>query len=503
MGVTTILSYDGLVTGSTELRKHNEFKYKEGVYDDNKQGQLIDYFKKYDKQKKGEPFFDAFLTAIAFSKEKKTWIPIKYADGNENKGYKSTLKTDVYHESNFELDNDNDKYQKYIGGKHIFMMCPMSKELLDDITEEITKNITGGNDNLYIHIQGEASQSDGECDYTGMTPKEGGGLFGEAFNLYSGGEEMRKFRSFVNDKKIQCYAVKPKPRVPAEEKISFPHKYTENEEDKEEIIEIPQFYESAYNDILLFSSNAAGTPSDIKLQYNKLKVLKVYQDLTDKDNLASLAMIGHLADPSFSISGTKQIELGLVGFRIYSSNSIGFEKVGSPTTFHLPFIFGKINGTDEVFKPADKRNDNGNTKFLTRLTYDFYDSASRGFFDIIDNHCPNKFHQVNLGIVDGMETVSKSLRCPFNMSLYYFPEDTYMELYEYEKDLINPPEQQQQQPPPEQQQQQQPQVPTQLTGGGKSLKKYKTPHRSYNFSKSKSVIRNNTRKKRKSKKPNK
>ena len=227
-------------------------------------------------------------------------------------------------------------------------------------------------------------------------------------------------------------------------------------------------------------------------------------------------MIGHLADPS------DRIMLGLVGFRIYSSNSIGFGKPGGHT-FNFS-SFGKIVGTNEVYKPADKITENGNVEFLKKLTNDFYKRASGEFSKIINEHIPNTFvgdHPTtgeggvgedpttgegevgfkDLGIVDGTGPFSKSLRSPFNMSLYYFPKDTYMGLNEKEEKSINPlpsdptallP------PPPTA-----PALPLPPKVGGKSLKKYKTPHRSYNFSKSKSVIRNNTRKKRKSKKPNK
>ena len=407
-------------------------------------------------------------------------------------------KKEITLEEKDEKNEKNEEYEKYIGGKHIFMMCPMSETLLKDIEKEIDEAIKA-DQNLYIHIQGEASQGGevevvGEaglvgttivfqCNYTKMTTKVGGGFFGEAFNLYSGGVEIQRFREIVKSNEIRCFAVKPSVKDGEGNIVKVGDKVGD-EIDRE----IPKFYADAYNDILYFSTipTTAPPPPKLKSKYNNLNVLKVYQDLTDKDNLASLAMIGHLVNPS------DRIMLGLVGFRIYSSTSKPIPEGGDilQSSFSLPFKFGTF-GEDakEVFKPADKTNGKGNVEFLTDLTQDFYERASRGFFDIINEHCPEKFHKENLGIVDGgTETFSKSLRSPFNMSLYYFPEDTHMKLEEKkkEKELINPPS-------------------YSSEGGGKSRKKVisKTPHHSYNFSKSKSVIRNNTRKKRKSKKPNK
>ena len=72
---TYILSYNGLVTGSKNLRKHNQVEAKKHQYTTNNDGYdykdqqdnlIFQYFKKYDlpdqgKGKLDEPFFDGYL----------------------------------------------------------------------------------------------------------------------------------------------------------------------------------------------------------------------------------------------------------------------------------------------------------------------------------------------------------------------------------------------------------------------------------------------------------
>ena len=103
-----ILSYDGVVTGSNQLRSYNarvvSKTYGNNPTGDNPTG-LIDYYHKYDNdcEKKKEPFFDGFLAHMAFlnlkDKEKYNlsninYYNIKYVDTEQdNTGELSQLRT--------------------------------------------------------------------------------------------------------------------------------------------------------------------------------------------------------------------------------------------------------------------------------------------------------------------------------------------------------------------------------------------------------------------------
>lgn len=426
-----VLSYDGVVTGSKELRNYNKSTVSKEY--DEYTGELIDYYKKYDKVKANEPFFDGFLAHMAFfnteqpdSLEKYSlkginYYPIEYQDDEDkNTGEKSKLKTTSVNyktpDSNFRTNTN------YEGGDHIFLLCPTSEKVFETIDAILAKpNETP----LFIHIQGEAIKSPGgtkrhgdneQCQDTGMTAS-GGGMFGEAFNLFSGGIEIQKLRKRLTEISAKIYSVKPKCTDAVENQasknpVTGGDAATGKLEQANQVLP-PKYYIQANRDILEFSKE--GSDKDIN-NFLKLNVIRVFQDITDKDNLASLAIIGKLKKNSESIP------LMLVGFRIYRSSSIPFPS-------HT-FNFGVLRDKPEFEKPGDTRgNDYGNIKFLKDETNEFYEKSTNGFMDVLKSILVNnEFTKENGGIADGTEEISKSLRAPFNMSLYFFPPETYMDV---------------------------------------------------------------------------
>ena len=84
----------------------------------------------------------------------------------------------------------------------------------------------------------------------------------------------------------------------------------------------------------------------------------------------------------------------------------------------------------EFMKPAGDYK-TGNVRFERGITKRFYDAQYDGFKAILDTtkNGGNGVELKNRGkkaIVDGLKELSDSKRAPFNMSLYWFPEGTYM-----------------------------------------------------------------------------
>ena len=445
-----ILSYDGVVTGSNQLRSYNarvvSEKYKDYHTSGDNPTDLIDYYDKYDNvcKKKNEPFFDGFLAHMAFlnvnEKEVKeyynlsdiNYYKIDYADTeHDNTGELSQLRTTNTDAVEYDFRNK----KRYDDGEHIFLLCPTSVEVHDKIFEILQKyesesesntnyksNSNSNSKNLFIHIQGEAINNDNgnprneenkRCKDTGMTPKEKGGLFGEAFNLFSGGIQIKKLRKvFKDSKNIEIYSVKPDCNDKKKEK-----------EEIEEIEDPPDYYVKANKDILEFSKRKSCDESPQELHYNfiKLNVTVVAQDILDKDNLASLAIIG-------SLKKHTKTELLIVGFRIYNSSTIPDYKTMDITRF-------RKNKNGEVEKPNDNRNketnEHGNIKFLKDDTHKFHMISSIGFMNVLNQtiwDICDKFVMEYGGIVDGTEDKSESLRAPFNMSAFTFCKGTYMDV---------------------------------------------------------------------------
>ena len=142
------------------------------------------------------------------------------------------------------------------------------------------------------------------------------------------------------------------------------------------------------------------------------------QDILDKDNLASLAIIG-------SLKKHTKTELLIVGFRIYNSSTIPDYKTMDITRF-------RKNKNGEFEKPNDKRNKNtnehGNIAFLKDDTHKFHMISSIGFMNVLNQTIWDKFVMEYGGIVDGTDVQSESLRAPFNMSAFTFCKGTYMDV---------------------------------------------------------------------------
>ena len=223
--------------------------------------------------------------------------------------------------------------------------------------------------------------------------------------------------------------------------------FSENE------IPIPIYYENVYNNVMDISSNFKVPKYGSFV--NLSDEIQVYQDGTDKDNLASLILLAKYnenetdEEEDIRKRNETKIKVDFIGLRIYRSSSSPF---GSPINPGSTFDFGnkpenvrmgdKLDNFYEYSKPADKNGYvKGNFLFdkIDRIrTIEFYKNQRKGFIETLRNaengdgiknisfdDVPE--NNVGLYIVDGLENLSKSLRAPFNMALFYFAPDTYQE----------------------------------------------------------------------------
>lgn len=439
-----VVSYSGTITGGKELRLYNENVVSKLYGKGNTPGTLLHYYDKYDNSpagKKNEPFFDAFLVHMAHlrpeSYNSMGLNDISYFkeevldDDSPNIDPKSKFKVNIT-----ENDHRENIRRDYSQAKHIFILSPFTEYMVD----EINRFADHRNTPLIIHIQG--APCDGGSSNNGGLTSTGGGLFGEAFNLFSGGLASQRFRKSMLDKGGNFVSVSP---------------YVNSYVLEDELYNVPQYYVNVNQHILDAATN--NTVPDI---FDKLNVLKVYQDGTDKDNLASLNLMN-------LIYNDRQVPADFIGFRIYASSSlpimfkflgyskdelskttIGYVSKGKPPAVAAPSAdqpgddlvmkisqlsffpppLNFVSPMDEFMKPAGDYG-TGNVRFEEDITKRFYQKQYYGFKEILDqSRTPGYGIELrNVGsaaIVDGVKERSDSNRSPFNMSLYFFAPDTYM-----------------------------------------------------------------------------
>ena len=328
-----------------------------------------------------------------------------------NKGPSSVFRT-----SNYDEDNRIESIPNYENSDHVFILSPLSEDALKDLVNIID---TRGR-NLIFHIQGDAILASGNQpkNYppeSGMTGNSTGGLFGEAFNMYSGGIEFQQFREKLRSENAMFYSVSPRVN-----NIKDAFTTWEDAGNNDVPVPIPDYYTRVVDDLL--NALEYGNTKTSADSFKRLTVKRVYQDGVDKDNLGSLALLSKL---------TKQLNIPcmFVGIRLYSSTTRPFGSPGGATMWFRGA--GKPDGTNNGFrinpvtgeaeKPPDKRGpQHGNIEFKLMETIDFYKHQSESFKDIMNAYTPNKFKFISGGIVDGAGLVSNSLRAPFNFALFYF-----------------------------------------------------------------------------------
>lgn len=453
-GSIYVLHYNGIITGSLELRNYNAqvVSTMYGDKEDLTEGTPMHYYNQYDNAsggKKNEPFFDAFLVHLAMLDLENTeqFCSEITGDLEDIKYYKTEIKDSPDSnirgksslKSNISLDTITRAEMQYKSAKHIFIMSPMT-ELMSSEIQSVCEERTSNGQNVIIHIQGDAIKNEYESgdnhpaksQNNGLTGKSG--MFPDAFNLFSGGLAVQGLRSYLqSNPNANILSVSPVTGTawkPARKPV-------------------PDYYKNVNRDVLTVSQNPnSGFGKKLGCFISEgLDIHKVYQDGTDKDNLASLILLGRL-------NRDRSIPTDFIGFRLYKSSTVPFgvdsleptgqQKnymtgaaagfPGGPFPFAKPttFNFASQRNNPEYSKPADSRGDKfGNLPFdaaQADLTRRFYANQRAGFQAVLKPYAGNIIinnNGVDQFIVDGLGLVSESERAPFNMSLFYFAPNTY------------------------------------------------------------------------------
>ena len=217
-----VLHYDGVVTGSKELRKYNEHVVSKMYTNTGPMTKVMNYFENYDNTpggKKKEPFFDGFLVHMALLQKDSyeeyglndiNYWPIQTEDlKGDNTGENSTFRSTRIKESG-EATTEINNYDK---ANHIFILAPLTPKVLEILIKRIDDSLKKA-ETLIFHIQGDVIKAkDHKPRYNTINPDSGmsggGSMFGEAFNLFSGGMQFQEFRNRLKDVGAKFYSVSP------------------------------------------------------------------------------------------------------------------------------------------------------------------------------------------------------------------------------------------------------------------------------------------------------
>jgi len=387
----TTISYDSSETGSTELRCDNIVNVFERL-----QGKQLtpigEYAFAYDSiGKMKEPLFDGFLAGIALLPDDVfdahfSYVPVQYNDvpnhtltkawniwlaaRNGQPDQSTTPSARVCRLFTSYLDNPPQTRAdlNYHTANHVFIMGPLTKTFMDYVDTIQVPTI--------FHIQGEAPSTEKSTTSYPSPLTHNGGIFPCSFNLWTGDEYWRLFRSKISN----AFTVKCKD-------TELVDVLTKSNKTLEPVtIKLPQ----VYVDLREYMVNSILLGLDHPFTFSPLNILAIFQDMIDKDNLVSCAML---------LQNTTTIPyLSLIGRRVYQftplpMSSYNFREFVE--TEELQYPAGNPNGPFDL-DVTIKNHIHAVTEFRKRLPFEF------SFNDPNGND-----------IVDGLGPVSESRRAPF------------------------------------------------------------------------------------------
>ena len=365
----TAISYDSAETGSTELRCDNivnVFEYLRGK----PLTPIGEYALAYDSiGKMKEPLFDGYLAGIALLPDHRfdasfSYAQVQYHDAPQTSTRVSGLSTSYLDVTKSRADLN------YQSAKHVFIMGPLTQTFMDYLDTIDTPTI--------FHIQGEAPGSERSTTSYPSPLTFNGGIFPCSFNQWTSEEKWRLFRAKMN----HTFTVKCKDT----ELVDVP---TKSNKTLEPItVKLPRIYvelrEYMVNSILL--------GLDHPFVFSPLDICAIFQDMIDKDNLVSCAM---LLQHSTGIP-----YLSLIGRRVYNftptpMSAYNFREFMETETGELQYPAGNPNGEFNLCTTMEN-HERVVHEFRKRLPFEF------------------SFHPVSpLDIADGVLDVSESKRAPF------------------------------------------------------------------------------------------
>jgi hypothetical protein len=364
----TAISYDSSETGSTELRCDNIVNVFEHL-----QGKPLtpigEYAFAYDSiGKMKEPLFDGFLAGIALLPDEVfdksfSYVPVQYNDGPQQSTRVSALSTS-YLDTPLQTRAD----LNYHTANHVFIMGPLTKTFMDYVDTIRVPTI--------FHIQGEAPSTEKSTTSYPSPLTPNGGIFPCSFNLWTGDMYWRMFRSKID----RAFTIKCKDT----DLVDVTAKSNKTLEPI--TIKLPQ----VYVDLRKYMVDSILLGLDHPFTFSSLNILAIFQDMIDKDNLVSCAML---------LQHTTTIPyLSLIGRRVYKFQPVPMSSYNFREfveTDELQYPAGNPNGPFDL-DATIKNHVHATNEFRKRLPfeYSFEDSSTSD-------------------IVDGLGEVSESKRAPF------------------------------------------------------------------------------------------
>jgi hypothetical protein len=365
----TAISYDSSETGSTELRCDNIVNVFEHL-----QGKQLtpigEYAFAYDSiGKMKEPLFDGYLAGIALLPDERfdasfSYVPVKYADTPQPNPRVSGLSTSYLDDPPKTRVDLN-----YSTANHVFIMGPLTEtfmKYLDSICEP-----------TIFHIQGEAPSAERSTTSYPSPLTNNGGIFPCSFNLWTGDKFWKEFRARMT----HTYTVKCKDTV----LVDVPTKSNRTLEPV--TVKLP----TVYVDLRQYMVNSILLGLEHPFPFSPLNIRAIFQDMIDKDNLVSCAMLlqHSLCLPYLSLIGRRVYDFQKVPMSSYNFREF------TESDGELQYPAGNPNGPFNL-DATMKNHTHAVLEFRKRLPFEFlFDRPS------------------TLDIVDGIADVSDSKRAPF------------------------------------------------------------------------------------------
>ena len=452
-----LITYNGLVTGSLELRTDNKrvFELLKAAPNKTPIGQ---YAFVYDDDppngagKVAEPYFDGFLSCIAGLSDGAFNVNFAYLRTEKESDAKPGLFANINPEElpRSALGGEG----AYQGGVHIYLLGPASPSCVEQITACIQAN---PGRLIFIHVQGEAPNEPrppGEPRTPDRMPETAEmmtvkpGMFQIAFNYYTGTQEMIAIRRLAT----QSFTVKVK--RPGDR----PGKY------------VPVIYQQMLDFTLscILTTTAPPTTHPFSVMCARLDNQLFCQDTHDKDNLVAGALTLLLSGPPDPPDApeqdppvlVKRLQYLIIGRRAYPDlpGSVIFHggmkeriaavsgapfgslicangEVQSPPVIEWPdndvSTFPKqaaLAGTFAALSDAEIKGmlrtngplEQAKTMAILGLSTNFFEMAIRTFAGSIG--MPTRelvfFPSDEGNITDGMGAVALSGNCPFPENMY-------------------------------------------------------------------------------------
>ena len=425
-----MISYDSNLTGSKDLRCDNidnVWGIIKGKPTENL-SEIGKYAAEYDKVGKNtEPLYDGYLACIALLNDDKfdesfKYIEVEYADEGQNDDPRVSRLSTCVVSLNLGVENINGDVEgeynrmklNYSSAKHVFLMSPFTQACVDYI-----RSLENEEGTIIFHVQGEATCKSDTKKSTVEYPNQmtsHPNLFPLGFNLWTGEAQAFDVRQMMNER----YTVKLKPGIPRDQL-----QLTDNRDKTKKFdASIPKIMVSMRN-YMINACLLKSVSNTVELEFAKLNISAIFQDMIDKDNLVScwVLMKNSMSSPKLSLVGRRVYDCNFSAELIYNpfderAKAIGYKGDGK----YLMSSFNEIQYPVAVIKAEGVDTPSPNTKFDVNGTLNNHASAKISFINALKLSGIQEIdvHEVDskLEIADGVGETAISRRAPFSEKMF-------------------------------------------------------------------------------------